>query len=190
LVDEGIMHGRPGNAARRLAPSLVVLAAVASGSAVRAQVSGLVPVEGQPLAENVRRVVRALESLGAPLPPETAGALTEAVNVRDASALQDRLDPHVLLLVTINPEERVKVGRGPAPALLQQGAYTPVLVKVVNEAATVKALRITSPQSGPVTAGAADLSSCGRTRGTSRTERSRGARQGDSSRWRWPPASP
>ena len=59
---------------------------------------------------------------------------------------------------TINPEERVKVARGPAAAVLQQGGYTPVLVKVINEAATTKPLRITSPQSGPVTAGAADLS--------------------------------
>src|SRR5262249_46190329 len=72
--------------------------------------------------------------------------------------LQRVLDRHVLLVATINPEERVKVGRGPAPAVLQQGGYSHVLVKVVNEAATTKRLRITSPQSGPVTAGAAALS--------------------------------
>ncbi len=64
----------------------------------------------------------------------------------------------MLLTVTINPEERVKVGRGPARAVLQQGGYTPVLIKVVNEAATTKALRVTSPQSGLVVAGAAGLS--------------------------------
>ena len=68
------------------------------------------------------------------------------------------LDPLVLLAVTINPEERVKVARGPAAAVLQQGGYTPVLVKVINEAATTKPLRITSPQSGLVVAGVADLS--------------------------------
>ena len=64
----------------------------------------------------------------------------------------------MLLVVGINPEERVKVARGPAPATLQQGGYTPVLVKVLNEAAATKPLRITSPQSGPIVAGAADLS--------------------------------
>jgi hypothetical protein len=115
-------------------------------------------VEAQPLAANTERVVRALESLGAPLPVDTVEALSRARAVLDAGALQRRLDAHVLLIVTINPEERVKVGRGPAAAVLQQGGYTPALVKVINEAATVKALRITSPQSGPVTAGAADLS--------------------------------
>jgi hypothetical protein len=117
-----------------------------------------VPAEGQPLAANVERVVRALESLGAPLPVDTADALARARAARDAGTLQRRLDAHVLLIVTINPEERVKVGRGPAAAVLQQGGYAPVLVKVINEAATAKALHITSPQSGPVTAGAADLS--------------------------------
>jgi hypothetical protein len=135
-----------------------VLTALAHAGVARAQVPAPIPVEGQPLAENVRRVAGALESLGTPLPAETAGVLTEAADARDAAALQERLDPHVLLVVTINPEERVKVARGPAPAVLQQGGYTPVLIKVINEAATTKALRISSPQSGPVTAGAADLS--------------------------------
>jgi len=117
-----------------------------------------VPVEGQPLGANVQRVVRAMESLGAPLPDKTVAELAKAGGERDATGLQKRLDPHVLLTVTINPEERVKVGRGAAPAVLQQGGYTPVLVRVINEAATTKTLRISSPQSGPVTAGAADLS--------------------------------
>ena len=81
-------------------------------------------------------------------------ALAKAGAKRDApDCLQICLEKHVLLAVTINPEERVKVARGPAPALLQQAGYTPVLVKVVNQAATTKSLRVSSPQSGPVTAG-------------------------------------
>src|SRR5262249_37634240 len=64
----------------------------------------------------------------------------------------------VLLAVTINPEERVKVARGPARAVLQQGGYMPVLVKGINEAATTKPLRLNSPQSGILGPGAADLS--------------------------------
>ncbi len=115
-------------------------------------------MEGQPLAANVERVVRALEVLGTPLPEMTVAALAKAGAKRDAPGLQICLERHVLLAVTINPEERVKVARGPAPALLQQAGYTPVLVKVVNQAATTKSLRVSSPQSGPVTAGAADLS--------------------------------
>jgi len=134
------------------------LALSAPAATAHAQATEPVTVEGQPLAANVERVVRALESLGAPLPDVTVAALAEAGGKRDASGLQNCLDPHVLLTVTINPEERVKVARGLAPAMLQQGGYTPVLVKVLNEAATTKRLRVSSPQSGPVTAGAADLS--------------------------------
>src|SRR5262245_15221205 len=86
-------------------------------------------VEGQPLAANVERVVRALDMVGTPLPGDLTAALAKAGASRDAIAQQELLDPHVLLVVTINPEERVKVGRGPALAVLQQGSYTPVLVK-------------------------------------------------------------
>src|SRR5262249_44259568 len=45
------------------------------------------------------------------------------------------------------------VARGPGPTTLQQGGYTPVLVKVVNDSTVKKALSISSPQSGPVFAG-------------------------------------
>lgn len=128
------------------------------GATARARGQEPATAEGQPLAANVERVVRAMESLGTPLPAETVAELAKAVGERDARRLQDRLDPHVLLAVTINPEERVQVVRGSAPAVLQQGGYTPVLVKVVNEASTTKTLRVGSPQSGPVTSGAADLS--------------------------------
>jgi len=134
------------------------LALSVSAATVQAPAAQTVTVEGQPLAANVERVVRALESLGAPLPDAAVAALENAGANRDASGLQNCLDPHVLLTVSINPEERVKVARGPAPAMLQQGGYTPILVKVVNQAATTKTLRISSPQSGPVTAGAAGLS--------------------------------
>src|SRR4051794_10877306 len=136
----------------------LALAPSVPGAIARARGQEPATTEGQPLAANVERVIRAMESLGSPLPDETLVALARAGGERDVRRLQERLDPHVLLTVTINPEERVKVGRGTAPAVLQQGGYTPVLVKVVNEAATTKTLRIGSPQSGTVTAGAADLS--------------------------------
>src|SRR5262245_53216005 len=64
-----------------------------------AQNEAVVPVEGQPLAANIDRVVRALESLGAPLPAETTAALAETVKARDSRALQEGLDPHVLFVV-------------------------------------------------------------------------------------------
>ena len=101
-----------------------------------------IAVEGQPLAANVQRLVEALEFLGAPLPAETRAALRSAGETRDAAKIQKALDPHVLLLVTLAASGRVEVGAGPAPAVLQQAGYTPVLVKVVNPAGTTRALRI------------------------------------------------
>src|SRR5262245_34853539 len=76
-----------------------------------------VAVEGQPLAANVNRVIQALDSLGSPLPGETTEKLQLAAKARDAAQLQKLLDPHVLFVVSINPESRVKVQRGPAPAM-------------------------------------------------------------------------
>lgn len=115
-------------------------------------------VEGQPLAANVRRVGQTLAMLGQSWPAEVAAAVEAAARERDAEKLQEILDQRVLLAVAINPESRVKVLRGPAAAQLQQGGYTPVLVKVINESTITKRLRIVSPQSGPVYAGAAPLS--------------------------------
>jgi len=118
----------------------------------------VVGVEGQPLAANVNRLVSALELLGSPLPEQTRAELNEAADARDAVRLQRLLDPHVLLLVRINPESRVKVERGPASAVLQQAGYTPLLIKVINESTVTAPLRIVSPQAGPPYSGVAELS--------------------------------
>jgi hypothetical protein len=88
-------------------------------------------VDGQPLAANAERLVNALEFLGAPLPTDTATALKAATDARDAKAVQAVLDPRVLFVVSINPESRVKVARGPGAATIQQAGYVPVLVNVL-----------------------------------------------------------
>ena len=115
----------------------------------------LVEVEGQPLAANVQRLMQALEFLGAPLPAETRAGLDAAAVARDAAKLQELLDPHVLFVVGLNPEVRVKAARGPAKAVIQQAGFTPVLIKVINDSTVTRPLRITSAQSGPVYAGVA-----------------------------------
>ena len=81
-----------------------------------------IEVEGQPLASNAQRLIQALEFLGAPLPIEITNALQVAGRARDAPKIQQLLDRQVLFVVTLNPEARVKVTRGPAPAALQQAA--------------------------------------------------------------------
>jgi hypothetical protein len=134
-------------------PAVLFLASAAAISAARADVAVVASVEGQPLAAAAQRLGEALDFLGHPLPGEIATPLAAAARKRDAVAIQDLLDPHVLLVVHINPELRVKVSRGPAVAVLHQGGYTPVLVKVLNEGTTTERLRITSPQAGAVYAG-------------------------------------
>lgn len=113
-------------------------------------------VEPQPLGANLQRMVQAMEYLGSPLPKEVITALQKANRARDAEKLQTIIDPHVLLQIGINPEERVKVTRGKAKAILQQGGYTPVLIKVSNLSTATKRLRVASPQAGPVYAGPAN----------------------------------
>src|SRR5256885_1727803 len=61
-------------------------------------------------------------------------------------------------VVNINPESRVKVQRGPATAVLQQGGYSAALVKVINQSTVTSELHITSPQAGQVYAGMSHLS--------------------------------
>src|SRR5262249_18178109 len=130
--------------------SLSLAALLGLATAARATDPPIVTVEGQPLAANAERLAKALDFLGAPLPADTAKALTKAIADKDAKAIQEILDKQVLFLVNINPESRVKVARGPADAKLQQAGWTPVLVKVVNESTVKKALKILSPQSGNV----------------------------------------
>ena len=96
---------------------LAVSLAHGFGTAVAVEIKP-VAVEGQPLAANINRLLQALDMLGAPLSNEMTTALTAAAKARDAAKLQALLDPRVLFVVSINPESRVKVERGPAPALL------------------------------------------------------------------------
>ncbi len=112
-----------------------------------------VEVEGQPLASNVTRLLETLAFVGQPLPAEKTQAILAAAKEQDAAKLQKLLDPHVLFLVHINPEARVKVKRGPAAATLQQGGYIPVIIKVTNDSTATKKLRMTSPQAAPIYGG-------------------------------------
>src|SRR5262249_41847554 len=104
----------------------------------------------QPLAANMNRLLRALDFLGKPLPPDTTKGLSAAAADKDVIKIQKTLDPEVLAVVTLNPEARVKVARGPAKVTLQQSGYVPVIVKVVNDSTGTRSLRLASPQGGPI----------------------------------------
>ncbi|MSU35756.1 MAG: hypothetical protein EXS36_11760 [Pedosphaera sp.] len=140
----------------------VLLASVISSRLIHrcsaAEPEPIVPVAPQPLAANVTRLVEALDFLGASLPAAVKHTLAEAVRKPDAGRLQQVLDDHALFIVELNPESRVKVRRGSVKAVLQQGGYTPVIVKVVNLSTVTKELRVSSPQAGQVYAGMTPLS--------------------------------
>ncbi len=121
--------------------------------AVAADPEVIANVEGQPLAANVERLGKALEFLGAPLLEDVSKPLAQALKEKDVKKIQQLLDPHVLAVVALNPESRVKVQRGPATPTLQQAGYTPFIIKVVNDSTVKKPLRIASPQAGLVYSG-------------------------------------
>jgi hypothetical protein len=128
---------------------------ISSWCLLPAQVPKLTGGEGQPLAANAQRILDALEFLGQPLPQYRRGQILEAIQKRAPDTLQELLDPYALFVVSINPELRVKVVRGPGAAVLHQNGFSPALIKVLNDAKVSLKLNIESPQAGPVYAGAA-----------------------------------
>ena len=113
----------------------------------------IVDVEGQPLGAGIGRLIQALDFLGAPLSKDLVRQLNEAAQKRDSRKLQQLLDPQVTFVVSLNPEVRVKVDRGPGSATIQQGGFAPLLIKVINDSTVTRQLRIASPQAGPVYSG-------------------------------------
>ena len=111
-------------------------------------------VEFQPLASQAVRVVEALDHLGSPLSTQDRKAVLDLAHgtaTDQATAeIQRTLDKYCLLLVSINPESRVKVARGPAePELIEQGWRT-FLVKVTNDAGVTARFNIESPNALPL----------------------------------------
>ncbi len=113
------------------------------------------PVAFQPFAAAVDRLLQAFAALGTPLPNADESGIRNALKA--SGTLQERaglqviqaaLNPHVLMNVEINPEMRVSVSRGAAPAELVQGGWRTFLVRVHNEAGTTPVLTIKSPQGG------------------------------------------
>jgi hypothetical protein len=140
---------------RLLLPSFISLAAFfIAGAASADDLPILRGVEAQPLKAQVRRVAEALEYLGEPLSAEDRRDLDKAAAVMNedeaTEAIQKVLDKRCLAGVSINPESRVKVARGAAPAELVEQGWRVFLVKVHNEGGVTAALRATSPNAAPL----------------------------------------
>lgn len=112
-------------------------------------------VDAQPLLAQARRLQEALAFLGSALTAEDVRRLDElqhsVAGPQAAEAIQKVLDPYCLAVVSVNPEARVKVSRGAAPAKLIQGGWTSFLVKVYNDAHVTAQLEVESPNaSAPI----------------------------------------
>jgi hypothetical protein len=106
-------------------------------------------VAPQPLVAQARRLVEAMEFLGEPLSKETVAALDKAAAAGSdeeiVRGVQQVLDQHVLAVVEINPESRVKSQPGPAPKELAQNGWRNFVVKVLNSAGVTAELKLDSP---------------------------------------------
>lgn len=114
-------------------------------------------VDRQPFEASVQRVVQACQIAGSPL-SESEQAEIQGLreNSRDPEviqSLQEILDPKCLLVVTINPESRVKVTRGEASPILDERGWTNFLVKVINKAGVTAPLECHSPSAAPMVRG-------------------------------------
>ncbi|MCA9159314.1 MAG: hypothetical protein KDA72_13360, partial [Planctomycetales bacterium] len=111
-------------------------------------------VDRQPLEAATLRLEQALQLAGSPLSAEESAQLqelfTQTNDPQVVQGIQEVLDKHCLLVVNINPESRVKVGRGPVRPQLDQRGWTNFLVKVINEAGVTAPLVCSSQQAEPM----------------------------------------
>ena len=110
----------------------------------------LAAVEVQPLAAQVKRLADAMEYLGEPFSATERERLDAAANLSDQTRaieeIQRVFDARCLFSVRINPESRISVERGAAPARLVEQGWRAFLIKVRNEAGVTGVLNLESPQ--------------------------------------------
>jgi hypothetical protein len=130
-----------------LALVLVLYAAMPGLSATRDAKS-----DWEPFRKHCSDLLSALGAVKSPIPAATLRTIRQLLDGRagDPEAaskrIEDLLDPYCLLVVTINPESRVKAARGAAPGQLHLRQQTITLIKVVNEAGVTHSLQITGPE--------------------------------------------
>lgn len=132
----------------------LIIAQLAAPFTLRSRAQETVEVARQPLEAAVERTITAMKMAGSPFPAEVLKRLEEIReqpgDTRAVREIQETLDAFCLATVLINPESRVKVRRGPAPAILNEHGWTNFLVKVVNEAGVTAPLTCSSPQAAPM----------------------------------------
>lgn len=117
---------------------------------VLARLSFAAEVEPQPFLAATQRLIDGTTFLGSPFSADQIATLKAAISQNDAAAVakvQAVLDAHSLFRVNITPEQRVKVERGAAKAVLDESGWRQYLVRVDNEAGVTAKLAASSPQS-------------------------------------------
>jgi hypothetical protein len=131
---------------------LAVFQVLACASLAGAEVP-VVTAEPQPFLAATRQVMEATAFLGSAFTTEETAALEQCIQQNDAAAVEKAqriLDARSLFLVTINPEQRVKVAATQSLPKLDEAGWHSYLVKVVNEAGTTAPLKVSSPEAGQV----------------------------------------
>lgn len=109
-------------------------------------------VPWRPFRVHCTAVLKALDEAHAPLPRETVRRLQALLHAEPKDAetairtIQEMLDPHCLIGVSINPESRVKAARGPASVELRQDQPMLVLIKIQNDGGVTHPLRVRGPE--------------------------------------------
>ena len=103
--------------------------------------------DDQAVILNAKKLVDALDFVGAPLSVKNKN---EVLNAEKTDDIEKVLDPLSIVSITINPESRVKVnGLMKIPPLIEKG-WSSYLVKVINQAGVTAPLEVSSPQSQPL----------------------------------------
>jgi hypothetical protein len=136
----------------RIVVAVSLLALVASPLRAQSALPLVEDADYKALQTHVKSLVNGLEKQQAPLPAETLAQLRPLLDKEPndpaaaATAIQKVLDAHCLLGVSINPESRVKVTRGPTVAELRENESKYIFVKIHNDAGVTAALTVTGPQ--------------------------------------------
>lgn len=110
------------------------------------ELSIITDVDPQHAAAEARRVMDLLASAGDALPDAERGlleaAFQESDRVRCLTLIQEVLDRHCLIAVSISAEAEVRAQRGPAQAVLPRGAWGVFVVKVDNRSGATSPLTV------------------------------------------------